>query len=254
MHNFAKHYNPGFLEYRKSVTEGGDFAAVEWSGRGATFTDALGRTYLDCLGGYGLLSLGWAHEKVVAAVKAQLDRSPMPTQELLDRPRGMLANLLPEITPGDLQYAFLVSSGTEAVEGAMKFAKAATGKSASSPRRPRLPRQDRRQPQPDGQGEVPPAGTAHPARCLPRALRRRRLLSERRSVSPTKSATTSPASSWSPFRARPAPSSRRTTSSRVCASSAIEYGVLLIADEVQTGLGRTGALWASTTGTSCPTS
>src|SRR5579862_5734379 len=58
--NFRNHYNPGFLEYRKSVTEGGDYAAVEWSGRGATFTDALGRTYLDCLGGYGLLSLGWS--------------------------------------------------------------------------------------------------------------------------------------------------------------------------------------------------
>src|SRR5689334_25418547 len=90
--NFANHYNPGFLEYRKSVTEGGDFASVEWSGRGATFTDALGRTYIDCLGGYGLLSLGWSHTKVIDAVKAQLDRAPMPTQELLDWPRGMLAD------------------------------------------------------------------------------------------------------------------------------------------------------------------
>ena len=120
--NFANHFNPGFLQYRKSVTEGGDFAAVEWSGRGATFTDVLGRSYIDCLGGYGLLSLGWSHQKVIAAVKAQLDRAPMPTQELLDWPRGMLADLLAKITPGDLQYAFFVSSGTEAVEGAMKFA------------------------------------------------------------------------------------------------------------------------------------
>ena len=44
--NFANHYNPGFLQYRKSVTEGGDFAAVEWSGRGATFTDVFGREYI----------------------------------------------------------------------------------------------------------------------------------------------------------------------------------------------------------------
>ncbi|HLY32261.1 MAG TPA: aminotransferase class III-fold pyridoxal phosphate-dependent enzyme, partial [Ktedonobacterales bacterium] len=109
--NFRNHYNPGFLEYRKSVTEGGDYAAVEWSGRGATFTDALGRQFIDCLGGYGLLSLGWSHTKVIDAVKAQLDRSPMPTQELLDPPRGMLAHLLAQITPGDIQYAFFVSSG-----------------------------------------------------------------------------------------------------------------------------------------------
>src|SRR5260221_4775615 len=123
LRNCTQHYNPGFLQYRKSMTEAGDFAAVEWSGRGATFVDALGREYIDCLGGYGLLSLGWSHEKVIAAVKAQLDRSPMPTQELLDWPRGMLVSLLAEITPADLKYAFLVSSGTEAVEAPMKFAK-----------------------------------------------------------------------------------------------------------------------------------
>ena len=69
LRNFADHYNPGFLEYRKSVTEGGDFAAVEWSGRGATFTDVLGRTYLDCLGGYGLLSLGGATKKSLTRSK-----------------------------------------------------------------------------------------------------------------------------------------------------------------------------------------
>jgi putrescine aminotransferase len=68
LRNFAEHYNPGFLDYRKSVTEGGDFASVEWSGRGATFVDALGRKYIDALGGYGLLSLGWSHQKVIDAV------------------------------------------------------------------------------------------------------------------------------------------------------------------------------------------
>ncbi len=99
LRNFAENYNPGFLDYRKSVTEGGDFASVEWSGRGATFVDVLGRTFIDALGGYGLLSLGWSHQKVVDAVKAQLERAPMPTQEMLDWPRGMLANLLAEITP-----------------------------------------------------------------------------------------------------------------------------------------------------------
>ena len=49
--NFAKYYNSGFIEYRKSVAEAGDFAAVEWTGRGATFKDVLGREYIDCLGG-----------------------------------------------------------------------------------------------------------------------------------------------------------------------------------------------------------
>ena len=70
--NFAKYYNSGFIEYRKSVAEAGDFAAVEWTGRGATFKDVLGREYIDCLGGFGLFNLGWAHPKVVRAVQAQL--------------------------------------------------------------------------------------------------------------------------------------------------------------------------------------
>src|SRR5574340_718256 len=49
--NFAEHFNRGWLEYRKSVTEAGDWAATEWTGSGAVFKDILGREYLDCLGG-----------------------------------------------------------------------------------------------------------------------------------------------------------------------------------------------------------
>ena len=71
-HNFAEHFNRGWLEYRKSVTEAGDWAAVEWTGSGAIFQDVLGREYLDCLGGYGMLNHGWSHPDVVAAVRAQL--------------------------------------------------------------------------------------------------------------------------------------------------------------------------------------
>jgi putrescine aminotransferase len=240
--NFADHYNPGFLEYRKSVTEGGDFAAVEWSGRGATFTDALGRTYLDCLGGYGLLSLGWGHQKVIEAVKAQLDRAPMPTQELLDPPRGMLADLLAEITPGDIKYAFFVSSGTEAVEGAIKFAKAATGKSGfiaavrgfhgktagslslmgkAKFRQPALPLLPNVYHVPFGDADA-----------VEQQLRIAREVGNdiaaviMEPVQGEAGAIVPPDDFWPRLR-------------QLCD----EYGVLLIADEVQTGLGRTGALW-----------
>src|SRR5438445_696679 len=56
--NFARYYNSGFIEYRKSVAEAGDFAAVEWTGRGATFKDVLGREYIDCLGWFVQPRLG----------------------------------------------------------------------------------------------------------------------------------------------------------------------------------------------------
>jgi len=128
--NFAEHFNRGWLEYRKSVTEAGDWAAVEWAGSGAIFKDVLGREYLDCLGGFGMMDLGWSHPEVVGAVKAQLDRTPMPSQELIDPLRGVLARLLAGITPGNLKYSWFAASGTEAVEAAIKIAKLYSGKPA----------------------------------------------------------------------------------------------------------------------------
>ena len=90
--NFASYYNKGYLEYRKSVTEGGQYAAVEWSGRGSFFEDITGRRFIDCLGGYGIYSAGIRHPKIVRAVKSQLERMPLSSQELLDPLRGALAS------------------------------------------------------------------------------------------------------------------------------------------------------------------
>jgi putrescine aminotransferase len=126
--NFRLYYNKGYLEYRKSVTEGGEFAAIEWSGRGSHFEDITGRRFIDCLGGYGIYSAGINHPKIVRAVKSQLDRMPLSSQELLDPLRGALAELLGELAPGDLQDCFFISNGTDAVEGAMKLARLYTGK------------------------------------------------------------------------------------------------------------------------------
>lgn len=122
---FRDHVNPGFLAYRKSVTGGGLDAAVEWADSGpSTFVDVNGREYIDCLGGFGIFNLGHRHPKVVAAVEAQLRRQALHSQDLLDPLRAMLAKALALVTPGDLQYAFFCNSGTEAVEAALKLARA----------------------------------------------------------------------------------------------------------------------------------
>ena len=126
--NFDDYYNRGYIDYRKSVTESDGFAAIEWEGQGHHILDVTGRKYLDCLGGFGVYSCGIRHPKVVAAVKAQLERMPMCSQELLDPLRGALAHLLGEITPGDLQKCFFINNGTDAVEGAMKLARLHTGR------------------------------------------------------------------------------------------------------------------------------
>ncbi len=124
--NFNDYVNPGFLKYRKSVSN--DYTAIEWSDSTCRFRDIHGREYIDCLGGYGTLNMGHRHPKIVAAVKAQLDRQAIHSQELLDPLRGLLSKLLADITPGDLQYSFLTSSGTEAVEGALKLSRLHTGR------------------------------------------------------------------------------------------------------------------------------
>ncbi|HTR04206.1 MAG TPA: putrescine aminotransferase [Thermoanaerobaculia bacterium] len=126
--NFSFYYNRGYLEYRKSVIEMRDNPALEWDGEGSTFRDLSGRTYIDCLGGYGIYSAGIRHPKVVKAVADQLARMPLSSQELLDPLRGALAELLGEITPGDLQYSFFINNGTDAVEGAIKLARVYTGR------------------------------------------------------------------------------------------------------------------------------
>ena len=127
--NFAAHINKGFLEYRKSVTEATDFAVTEWVGQGSIMRDALGREFIDVLGGFGIYSAGIRHPRIVEAVKAQLDRNPQYSQEMLDPLRAHLSKVLSLLTPGDIQYGFFINSGTEAVEGAMKLARLHTGKS-----------------------------------------------------------------------------------------------------------------------------
>ncbi len=126
--NFSFYYNRGYLEYRKSLIEMRDEPALEWEGQGSLLYDLTGRRYIDCLGGYGIYSAGIRHPRIVKAVADQLARMPLSSQELIDPLRGALAELLGEIAPGDLQYSFFINNGTDAVEGAYKLARLYTGK------------------------------------------------------------------------------------------------------------------------------
>lgn len=106
------------------------FDRVEHSGSGAIISDIDGNDYIDCLGGYGVFSLGHANEEVVDAVYAQLRQLPLSSKTFLNKPLADLAEQLAILTPGDLQYSFFCNSGAEAVEGALKFARMATGRPA----------------------------------------------------------------------------------------------------------------------------
>jgi putrescine aminotransferase len=119
--SYEKYYNRGFIGYRKAVTEAGQFAALEWSGKGSILCDLLGREYIDCLGGFGIFSAGVNHPKIVKAVTDQMQRMALNSQELLEPWRAALAKVLAEVTPGDLQNSFFINNGTDAIEGAIKL-------------------------------------------------------------------------------------------------------------------------------------
>jgi len=121
--SYERYSNRGFISYRKAVTQAGQFAALEWSGQGAILHDLLGREYIDCLGGYGIFSAGVNHPKIVKAVTDQLGRMALNSQELLEPWRAALAKVLAEVTPGDLQNSFFINNGTDAIEGAIKLAR-----------------------------------------------------------------------------------------------------------------------------------
>ncbi|MBK9066870.1 MAG: aminotransferase class III-fold pyridoxal phosphate-dependent enzyme [Gemmatimonadetes bacterium] len=121
--SYEKYVNRGFLTYRKSVTQAGQFAALEWSGQGSILTDLLGRQYIDCLGGYGIFSAGINHPKIVKAVQDQMGRMALNSQELLEPWRAGLARLLAAVTPGELGCCFFINNGTDAIEGAIKLAR-----------------------------------------------------------------------------------------------------------------------------------
>src|SRR5258707_4932946 len=95
-------------------------------GEGAVLWDVDGNRYVDLLAGVGVASLGYAHPRYVAEMTRQLERVHVGsfTSEHL----AALVKLIAGLAPGDLNRTQLYSSGAEAVEAALRLARAATGR------------------------------------------------------------------------------------------------------------------------------
>ncbi|OGV39545.1 MAG: aminotransferase [Lentisphaerae bacterium GWF2_49_21] len=89
-----------------------------------TITDSQGKDYLDCFSGISVVNAGHNHPKIQASAKKQIDKFIHCCTYVYYNPRaGEIAAKLAEITPGKLQKSFLGNSGAEAVEGALRIAK-----------------------------------------------------------------------------------------------------------------------------------
>lgn len=97
-------------------------------GQGALVWDEQGRRYIDCAAGIGVANVGHSHPRVVAALAAQAQTLiTCPEFVYNDRRAGLLARLS-AILPNGMERVFLCNSGTEAVEGAIKFARLSTAR------------------------------------------------------------------------------------------------------------------------------
>ena len=99
--------------------------------RGSSLWDASGREYLDLLAGMGVANVGHGNPAVIEAVAAQAARylHVMVYGEAVERPQVELARRLASLAPGDLSVSFFTNSGTEAIEGAIKLARKFTRRS-----------------------------------------------------------------------------------------------------------------------------
>lgn len=97
-------------------------------GLGAHVWDTNGKEYIDCMGGYGVALVGHCNPRVIKAIKNQIDKIITVHSSLYNKTREEFLEKLIKISPKSLSQVYLNNSGTEAVEAAIKFARKFTGK------------------------------------------------------------------------------------------------------------------------------
>lgn len=118
---YKEFVNPPLARFMKMAG-----APVEVRARGTRVWDHTGKSYLDFCGGYGVFTLGHMHPTVVAAVRRQLDDMALSTRVFFNEQMAALAKALADLAPGDLKITFFSNSGTEAVEAALKLVRLST--------------------------------------------------------------------------------------------------------------------------------
>ena len=118
-----------FLEFQ-AMTTPSPLALTVKKAKGAYITSTTGKKYLDFIAGVSACSLGHRHPKVVSAIRKQTKKymHVMVYGEFAQEPSVTLCKELVAILPENQESIYLTNSGTEAIEGAIKLAKRATGR------------------------------------------------------------------------------------------------------------------------------
>lgn len=125
----ADSYRHRFVDHL-SQTVPGEKEMVVTDAAGCTLKTSDGRLYLDMISGIAVSNVGHSHPRVVQAVQEQMERYAHVNVygRFTLPPQVEIAERLASVSPGDLDVAFLVSTGTEATEGALKLARKYTGR------------------------------------------------------------------------------------------------------------------------------
>ncbi len=124
-HLFGKHISRGQVRYLRCA----HLDVYERSRKGAVFTDAVsGKRFFDCFSSAGCFNVGRGNEQIMDTLRDALRRHDMGTHLLLSEHKVRLATKLASLCPGDLNRVVLCASGADACAGAIKLAKGATGR------------------------------------------------------------------------------------------------------------------------------
>jgi 4-aminobutyrate aminotransferase len=238
----------------------GRYFLREWSrGEGHRLYDADGRAYLDFANGIAVTALGHAHPRVTAAIHAQVDRLIGPINAIgFTAPISELATALAATFPDPLDSVLFLNSGSEAIDGALKLARRVTGRpgiiafrgafhgrtyGATSVTTSNLNYRTGYEPMLPGV-YFAPYPIAYPEFAGDEEAASRAALAILRSLLATIVApSTVGAILIEPVLGEggyvPAPASFLIGLRELCD----EHGILLVADEVQSGYGRTGRMW-----------
>src|SRR6056297_2704356 len=121
--NYTNYINPGMVKMLKFLNFDKNYVKAQ----NTEVYDDQGRKYLDFLGGYGSLNLGHNRKEIIDAVYKVVEK-PNLLQASLGSIYSAAAHNLAQIAPDNLEMSFFGNSGTEAVEGAIKLARIATEK------------------------------------------------------------------------------------------------------------------------------
>lgn len=205
---------------------------------GSRLWDTDGKEYIDLIAGISVCNVGHRHPRVVKAIKKQVDEylHLLVYGELIQSPQVQYAKLITDHLPGSLNAVYFTNSGAEAVEGAMKLAKRVTGRTQTIAFNQSY--------HGSTQGALSIIGDEYWRRAF-RPLLPDILHLEHNSFEAIEAITERTACVIAePVQAERGVYTPTKEWMQALRRKCTETGALLVLDEIQTGFGRTGTLWA----------